>query len=61
MARKEYLVTAIERILTTYIVPADSEEEARAKIENREPNDGVVMSQEEYYDLDSIEDVEENK
>lgn len=60
MAKKEYLVTAIEKILTTYTVPADSEEEAREKIANREPNDGIVMSQEEYYDLDYITEVVEN-
>lgn len=61
MSKKEYLVTTIDRVRTTYIVPADSEEEARKKTEGREPSDGVVMDTEEYYDLESIESVEENK
>lgn len=57
---KEYLVVVMERIRTTYVVPAKNEEEARAKIEEREPNDGIVMIQEEYYDQDYVESVEEN-
>lgn len=57
---KEYLVVVMERIRTTYVVPARNEEEARAKIEEREPNDGIVMIQEEYYDQDYVESVEEN-
>ena len=57
---KEYLVVVMERIRTTYVVPAKNEEEARAKIENREPNDGIEMIQEEYYDQDYVESVEEN-
>lgn len=60
MPKKEYLVTTIDRVRTTYIVPADSEEEARAKMENREPSDGITIEREEYYDLESIEEVEEN-
>lgn len=57
---KEYLVVVMERIRTTYVVPARNEEEARAKIEEREPNDGIEMIQEEYYDQDYVESVEEN-
>ena len=57
---KEYIVVVMERIRTTYIVPAKNEEEARAKIEEREPNDGIEMIQEEYYDQDYVESVEEN-
>lgn len=60
MSQKEYLVTTIDKVRTVYVVPADSEEEARAKMEHREPNDGISLSSEEYYDLDSIVEVEEN-
>lgn len=57
---KSYLVTTIDKVLTVYVVPAKSEEEARQKIEGREPSDGVEIDTQEYYDLDRIESVEEN-
>lgn len=59
MAKKEYLVTTIDRIRTTYLVPANSEEEARTKIE--EPEESYTVIQEEFYELDRIEEIEENK
>lgn len=58
MSKKEYLVVTIDKVRTTYIVPADSEEEARAKIEH--PEESYHVESEEFYDLDSIESVEEN-
>ena len=58
MSQKEYLVTTIDKVRTTYIVPADSEEEARKKIEH--PEESYAIDREEFYELDSIEEVEEN-
>lgn len=55
---KEYLVTTIDKVRTTYVVPANSEEEARAKIEH--PEESYHVESEEFYDLDSIEEVVEN-
>ena len=60
MSQKEYYVETIERVRTFYVVPAKDEAEARSKIENREPNDGIVMDREDYEDLEQIVSVEEN-
>lgn len=59
MADKEYLVVTIDRVRTTYVVPADSEEEARQKIEH--PEESYRIEQQEFHDLDRIESVEENR
>ena len=56
---KEYLVTTIDRVRTIYVVPADSEEDARRKIEH--PEQSYQIEQQEFYDLDSIEEVVENE
>lgn len=55
---KEYLVTTIDRVRTIYVVPANSEEEAREKIEHQDQS--YQIDQEEFYDRESIESVEEN-
>lgn len=55
---KEYLVTTIDKVRTTYLVPAKSEEEARKNVE--EPERSYTVIQEEFYDLDSIEEIKEN-
>ena len=56
---KEFLVTTIDQVRTTYVVPAENEEEARRKIEN--PEEGYMITDEEFVDLDHIEEVKENK
>lgn len=56
---KEYLVTTIDRIRTVYVVPAESETEARAKIENFE--ESYHISSQEFYDLERIEEVVPNE
>lgn len=57
---KEYLVTAYEIIRTVYIVPANSPEEAKQKLEDNE--NSYPISVEEYDDRYRIDDdVEENK
>ena len=61
MSRQSYLVTVIEKVRTTYSVVADDEDEAERMIRNREPNDSVEMVYEEYYDLDTVEEVELNE
>lgn len=55
---KIYLVTAVEQLLVTYEVKASDEDQARHKVENREPSDGVREVASEYYDFDYIRDVE---
>lgn len=55
---KEYLVTTIDKVRTIYVVPAESEEEARQKIEH--PDQSYDISHQEFYDLDQIVEVEEN-
>lgn len=56
---KEYLVTTIDKVRTTYIVPAESEEEARRKIEH--PEESYKIDTEEFYELDRIEEVQINE
>lgn len=55
----EYLVTAYETMRITYIVPADTPEEAKAKLEANE--ESYPIAYQEYHDRESIDKhVEEN-
>lgn len=55
---KQYEVIVVEKLRVGYLVDADSELDARRKIEH--PEEDYPKSFEEYYDLDSIESVEED-
>ena len=55
---KEFLVTTIDRVRTTYVVKAENEADARAKIEHLE--ESYPIDTQEFYDLESIEEVVEN-
>ena len=54
MAKKEFLVTTIDRVRTTYVVLADNEDEAR------EMKDAEMID-EEFYEREDILSVEVNE
>ena len=56
---KQYLVTMTHKVTTTYIVPADSEDEARKKIEGHLPDDGIETLREVGEYLGGIISIEE--
>lgn len=55
---RQYEVVVIESFRTGYLVTADSEEEAREKIE--QPEQSYKQTFSEYYDLDRIESITED-
>lgn len=57
--KKEYIVTTIDKVRTTYIVSANDEDEARKIIEGG-MGESYEMDTQEFYDLDKVESVEEN-
>lgn len=54
---KTYIVTAIQKYRVEYQVSADSEEEARRKVESDESESGVYQMMEQFDDHDHIVEV----